>query len=146
MILLAALLLSPMIAQASGIRDSSVIALVRIEAANAHPWAAGPKQTRVRTVDLELAVERTLKGRARAQHFRLTVEQSQPGPRDAATPGLWSGKSIEPSTRMSTSDEHKSRTPYESRAERRAEIKFYSAAITVGMTGISRRIFPLKPI
>jgi hypothetical protein len=99
MIFLAALLLWPMIAQASSIRDSSVIAVVRIETSDAHPWAAGPKQMQVRTVDLGLAVERTLKGRAAAQHFHITVEQSQPGPRETATPGPWSGRSIEPGAR-----------------------------------------------
>ncbi len=99
MIFRAALLLWPMFAQASSIRDSSVIAVVRIEGSDAHPWAAGQKQMQVRTVDLGLAVERALKGRAPAQHFRLTVEQSQPGPRDIAAPSPWSGKSIEPGAR-----------------------------------------------
>ena len=99
-IFMAALLLWPMMANASTIRNASIIAVVRIDASTAGAWAAGPKQARMRTAEIDLVVERTLKGRAPRQRLHVTVEQSEPGPRTVVVPGAWSGKSIERGARF----------------------------------------------
>jgi len=99
-IFLSALLLAPAAAEGANIRDYSSIALVRVAAAKPSEWKPGPRQTKVRMVELELAVERTLKGAApRNPRIKLKTEQAEPGPRDIAVPGAWSRKSIEPGTR-----------------------------------------------
>lgn len=88
-----------MASQASTIRSASLISVVCVERANPQPWASGPRQTRVRTVELELVVERMLKGSVSAHRLTTAVKQSEPGPREVAVPGPWSGKSVEAGTR-----------------------------------------------
>jgi hypothetical protein len=96
---LATLLLWPTMGYGTGIRNSSTIAVVRIESARVGPWNDGPKQTRVRRAEIDLIVERMLKGRVASRSIHLTVEQSEPGPRTVVVPGPWSGKSIDAGAR-----------------------------------------------
>ena len=100
MILHLLLLAAPLLTH-SIIRDSPRIELVRIESSIPSPWAAGPRQTRVRTVAVTVAVEQELKGKPdpRSQ-LSFQVQQTEPGPRTIAVPGPWSGRRVDPGSRL----------------------------------------------
>ena len=92
-IFLLALLVTPMAVQGTTMRDYSHIAVVHVVSAAASDWKPGPRQTKVRKINLTLAVERNLKGASGSQVL-IETEQAEPGPRISALPGAWSGKSI----------------------------------------------------
>jgi hypothetical protein len=94
--LIASLLVAEVVMAASLIDDSSNIAVVSIQASKPEPWIPGSRQTKTRSVELEIAVERVLKGGFGAlSQSRITVQQTEPGPRVTAVPGAWSGKAID---------------------------------------------------
>lgn len=100
MIFLLALLLAPAAMEGASIRDYSHIAVARIVSATASEWQPGPRRTRVRKIELTLAIERSLKGAAdRDSQVMIEAVQAEPGPRVIAVPGAWSGKSIAAGTR-----------------------------------------------
>ena len=92
------MLLAPLMTQSS-IRDSSHIDLVRIERSTPSAWTPGPRHTRVRTVAITIAVEHELKGKPDSQ-LAFEIQQTEPGPRTIAVPGAWSGKSVDPGSRL----------------------------------------------
>ena len=97
---LLALLLPLAAIKAPTICDYSTIAVARIEAAKPADWTPGPRQTKVRKVELRLTIEQMLKGRSpRESQITIEMEQAEPGSRTVAVPGAWSEKSIETGTR-----------------------------------------------
>jgi hypothetical protein len=86
--------------EAETIFNAPTIALVRIKTASAGPWSfVGPNEKQ-RLVELNVVVERMLRGSQRTgASLKIEAEQQESLGRDVAVPGPWSGKTLEPGLR-----------------------------------------------
>lgn len=77
---------------------------VQIAKATLGPWGKDTERTRKRRADLDLVLERALKGAVRERpgsHARVVVEQIEPaGERYVAVPGVWSGVDVSEGARV----------------------------------------------
>lgn len=89
------------------------------------PWRKDTERTRKRRVDLDLVLERALKGTVRERsgsHVRLAVEQIAPaGQRYFAVPGVWSGRELTQGARFLLFSRSPSTSAQEVLAERSTE-------------------------
>jgi hypothetical protein len=86
-------------AQESIVRTANDIFVIRIISSKPGEWRQSARQTKTRTVQLQIRAEKVLKGDGKPGETSIMISQTEPsGAMDVSVPGVWSRQSVDPST------------------------------------------------